>query len=431
MENYIICIPSYKRDIICNKKTLATLSKYGIAKERINVFIVEEEKEKYETNLNPEWYGKLIVGAKGLINQREFISNTYPEGSRIISLDDDIDDIDLSLMDYKSLDEFFNTAFEVCEKEEAYIWSVYPVFNPYFRKERKPITTELSYCIGAFFGYINRADDTLKLQITSDNKEDVERSIRYFLKDGKIIRFNKIGFKTKYYGADGGGLGVFKDRLELMKQNAILINQAFPDITKIKIRKNGMYEIKFLNKKVEPKVFAPLFPKVEDSEIQYLPELPESETAVLYHMLSNVSLPLLKNGRGRSKTFGVHRSVTLGFIKGRVSRKYGLSHYSRKYPHIYDEVVRIGKLICPFDFTAIHLNHNVCCPRHIDGNNAGKSVLVSIGEYEGGTLHIEKKGEFDTHNKPLVFDGGKHYHWNNPITSGNKYSFVFFSSSNT
>lgn len=157
-----------------------------------------------------------------------------------------------------------------------------------------------------------------------------------------------------------------------------------------------------------------------------LPEIDPIELTHLYNLLQSINLPIASNGRGRSKSFGVHRAMTLGFIKARFSRKYGLSYYSRLFPEIYTEVCRIGNIICPFEFSAIHINHNVVCPRHIDGNNVGKSVIVSIGDYDGGLLMIDGEGEFDTNCKPLMFDGSKIYHWNTPLLSGDKYSLVFF-----
>lgn len=444
---YIICIPSYRRSAICNNRTLKTLQELGIPSSKIFVFIVEEDKEAYETDLNPQLYDKLVFGVKGLVNQRKFIRSYFGEGTKIVSMDDDVDSLDLSLTEFKTADEFILNAFETCENEKAFLWGIYPVFNAYFRKERKPVTTEISYIVGAFFGFINRRDADLETTICSNGqKEDVETSIRYYLKDKKVVRFNRIGFKTKYYGTDGGGLGTFKERLEKMKENAVLLNETFPDITRIKVRKNGMTEIvlrsappkRARKPKAKPTIvplddaisYEELPPLDETDEPVWLSPLEESETANLFDMLSKVKVPIMSGGRGRSKTFGDHRSMTLGFIKGRVTRKYELSYNSKRMPKIYEEVCRIGKLICPFEFSAIHLNHNVQCPRHIDGNNAGKSVIISIGDYTGGSLFIEGKGEFVTKNKPLIFDGGKFYHWNAPIVSGNKYSLVFFTSSN-
>lgn len=244
---YSIAIPSYKRSKICNNLTLKCLNEAGIDKSKINVFVIEEEYEEYLNTLNPEWYNKLVIGKKGIIPQREFIENYYPAGDKIIQIDDDFKLIDLTMSEYKSLDEFFKDAFVECEKEGSFIWSVYPVFNPYFRENRKRTTTGLTYICGGLMGIINRPnDEDLKIQISRDtgNKEDFERSILYWLKDKKLLRYNKISFRTKCYGTDGGGLGTLKQRLEEMKIKSILLNEKYPDITKIKIRKKtGLYEV--------------------------------------------------------------------------------------------------------------------------------------------------------------------------------------------
>mgnify|MGYP003646717065 CR=1 FL=1 len=155
------------------------------------------------------------------------------------------------MTDYATADIFFKEAFEICILNKSYIWGLYPVLNPFFRINQKLFTTELKFIIGSFFGFINRPNDLdleLKLMVHG-NKEDVERSILYFKKDGVVIRFNRIGFKTKYYGKDGGGLGTLNNRLESMKQETLNINNAYPELTRIKIRKNGLYEIVFKKQK--------------------------------------------------------------------------------------------------------------------------------------------------------------------------------------
>lgn len=245
--DYIIVIPSYKRPKILQSKTLTCLHNLGVAKELINIFIIEDEYIEYHNNLNRDFYNQLIIGEKGLVQQREFINKHYPANTKIISLDDDISMIDLSLSSYNNINDFFIDAFNECEKRNCFLWSVYPVYNPFYRKDKQDVKEGLLYCIGAFFGYINRYDDDLDLKLTNtcSNKEDVERSIKYWLKDKKVIRFEKVGFKTKYYGTDGGGLGTFNYRLEPMKDATNKIHNTYPDITRIKIRKNGLYEIVF------------------------------------------------------------------------------------------------------------------------------------------------------------------------------------------
>jgi hypothetical protein len=235
--SYSIGIPSYKRSAICNSKTLKTLNDLGISKEKINVFVVEEELDEYTKTLNPDFYNEIIVGVKKLVPQREFIENYYEVGTNLIMIDDDITELDLSLTEYKSADNFFCDAFSECLKQGAFIWGIYPVYNKYFREDRPILTNGLNYIIGCFYGIIVRKIPELKLELIRDgNKEDVERSILYWLKDRKVLRYNKIAPKTKYYGTDGGGLGTLKNRLEPMERISKKMNEKYSDITRIKVR---------------------------------------------------------------------------------------------------------------------------------------------------------------------------------------------------
>lgn len=125
--------------------------------------------------------------------------------------------------------------------------------------------------------------------------------------------------------------------------------------------------------------------------------------------------------------FPKHRGAVYGITKGRVNRKVGLSYKSIKFPMIYEELQRIGKEICLFEFNSIQVNCNLVCPKHIDKSNVGKSLLVSFGNYEGCNIVIGGV-EYDAFHRPIIFDGGKIEHWNTPLESGIKYSLVFFKS---
>ena len=101
--------------------------------------------------------------------------------------------------------------------------------------------------------------------------------------------------------------------------------------------------------------------------------------------------------------------------------------YSLEYPNIYNEIVRIGKLICPFEFSSIQMNKNLVCPIHTDRNNVGKSLLVSFGNYEGNNIVVDGQ-EYNTNCRPLIFNGAELQHENTPQISGTKYSLIFFDS---
>ncbi|MEX0596793.1 MAG: hypothetical protein WD512_09850, partial [Candidatus Paceibacterota bacterium] len=192
----------------------------------------------------------MFIGIKGLVPQRDFISKSWPKGKNIVMFDDDVQKIDLTmskLFKGHSLDYFFKYAFEQCKTKHSYIWGVYPVYNPFFRKGRPEMTTNLTYIVGAFYGIINRPGmKELNLSITegfNGQKEDVERTIKYFIEDGIVIRFDRVGFTTKYYGTTGG-LGTFEARLTPMKQASEALLKKFPEYGSIVVRKNGMTEFK-------------------------------------------------------------------------------------------------------------------------------------------------------------------------------------------
>jgi hypothetical protein len=259
---YIVCIPSYKRAETCRDKTLHMLKNNNIDKKRINVFVANKtELDVYKKILEKNTYNKLIVGKKGLIQQREFIQKYYPKNTNILFLDDDVESVDLSLSKmFKgvTLNTFVKKAFEICKKENAHIWGIYPVFNPFFREPKQEISTSLKYIVGAFYGIINQPNNkNLTLSLTkkfNGQKEDVERTIKYFIQDGKVIRFNKIGFTTKYYGKSGG-LGTFEARLRPMLEASKLLQATYPEFGKISTKKTGMTEFKLRNLKEVPSRF--------------------------------------------------------------------------------------------------------------------------------------------------------------------------------
>jgi len=249
MTDYVVCIPSYKRAELCNEKTLSTLNKMKIPSDKIYVYVANnEECEQYKEVLNPKLYNKLVTGIKGLVPQRQFIMEQWPEGKHIVFFDDDVASIDLKMSKFKSksLDFFFREAFNECKKQKSYIWGVYPVFNPFFRKAREEISTCLNYIVGAFYGIINRPNlKSIQLTLTKENgqKEDVERTIKYFVEDGIVVRFNRVGFVTKYYGKEGG-LGTFDARLKPMLEASQKLKKEFPEYGEISTKKNGMTEFR-------------------------------------------------------------------------------------------------------------------------------------------------------------------------------------------
>jgi len=243
----MLCIPSYQRAKICRDKTIATLEKHDL--KQATVFVVAEEYDEYRA-IMPEWV-IVSIGVKGIVEQRQFILEQYPENTNIVYMDDDLETIDLSMTPY-TLKEFIENAFTQCREKGSYLWGINPVWNPFFRNNKSNLSTCLNFCIGCFYGIINRHDHDLNIIISKQgNKEDVERSLRYFIKDGIVLRFNRVGVKTKFFSV--GGIGTKTERMNEIQKETMALAEAFSEYGKINIRKDGRHE--FVLRKINKRVF--------------------------------------------------------------------------------------------------------------------------------------------------------------------------------
>jgi len=261
--DYVIAIPSYKRSDILKKKTIAMLKRYKIHSKKINIFLANRtEHNEYKKALDPRTYNKLIVGKVGIKGIRNFMSQHFKEGQHIVYLDDDISKIwecrnsgdpndkkGNKLIEIKSLDTFIKKAFKLSVKTGFKNWSVYPRDNPFFMKateHNNHITTDLRFLMGGFHGVINCKKAEVR---TIGDKEDYERTIKYFLNDGGVIRFNNISCYTRVYKSQGG-LQETQRVLESNKSSKALIKK-YPHLVSINHSRNSPFvEIK-LNRKAK------------------------------------------------------------------------------------------------------------------------------------------------------------------------------------
>jgi hypothetical protein len=244
MSNYVVAIPSYNRADVITPKTLNTLKRGKIEPYRIYIFVANKtQRDLYESQVPKELYREIVIGKKGITNQRKFISAYFPENQYIISIDDDVEEVlklkgTDQLTKVHNLDTLFHKAYELLKKNGLFLWGIYPVRNAFFMKPT--ITTDLRFIIGVLHGYINRHLRCLRPSNSSETKEDYEQSILFYRKDGGVLRFNNLTTKTKFHSE--GGLGT--DRFERNKLAADYLQKTYPHIVTIFQRDNGMTEVK-------------------------------------------------------------------------------------------------------------------------------------------------------------------------------------------
>lgn len=247
MCNYVIAIPSYNRPKELLRKTIMTLVHGQVDTSAIHIFVANREEFDIYKPIFPTL--KVIIGELGIRNQRIFISKYFPENQYIVSIDDDVEA--LNMLDDKKLkviiniDFFIKQAYDRLITEHLNLWGIYPVNNPFFMKP--VVTTKLKFIIGVIHGYINRHNDLLYPNIQSETKEDYEQSLLFYKMDGGVVRFNYISAKTKFNAV--GGLG--KDRHERNRLAAEYLQSMYPDyISTFNRKKNNMSEVRFKIKRV-------------------------------------------------------------------------------------------------------------------------------------------------------------------------------------
>ena len=206
---YVLAIPSLSRPCALKKKTLQLLDTYNIPKNSIYVFVVENEYEIYKTVIG-EGYN-LVCGVHGIAAQRNFISNYFEFDTYILSMDDDIENVmflddDIDLTSVNNLKLIINFMINTMDSAEVNLCGVYPIANAFYMRDN--VTTDLRFCIGGLFLYRNKR---LMVDTASESKEDYALTIKYFIHDDAVLRFNNLCFKSKKHAC--GGLGKDRDAL--------------------------------------------------------------------------------------------------------------------------------------------------------------------------------------------------------------------------
>lgn len=235
-------IPSYKRGE--QQDTLKYLVSLGYPKEQIILSV--QTKEDYEIYKQYENICTLIYNEGNCVgDNRNNILNYIADGSQVVMLDDDIKYLQQlknenleNITTKEQLDKFINNAFDYCKKNNARIWGVYPVQNPFFMK--KSIDKQ-NLIIGCVMGLIN----CFRFDRQYRTKEDYELCCREISKGYNCIRFNHITADAKHKTNLGGCKDDWK--YEINKHCADMLIRSYPKLVKRNMKK--LDEVRFIGQK--------------------------------------------------------------------------------------------------------------------------------------------------------------------------------------
>lgn len=237
--NYQVAIPSYQRAGTLAAKTLPLLLERGVDPDRVTVFVADDDEADAYHPVTEAAGVALAVAVPGMGAVRNFIMAHYPADTRLVQVDDDLMDI-RRRVDPKTTtpvadlpSEVFAEGFSMADMVGAGLWGIYPVLNPMFMKPRT--TTDLRYIVGCFWGStVHHAAHQL---VTLDDKEDFERTIRYYLADGAVVRLEAFAPKTRYY-KEPGGMQVTRTEARV-DQSARTLAARYPDLCRLNTSKKG------------------------------------------------------------------------------------------------------------------------------------------------------------------------------------------------
>lgn len=252
--DYKIAIPSYHRTKTVQDKTLKFLEKHKIDPDKVTIFVADEqEMEAYTSALKNHDYGKNIaLGVPTIGAQRNFIEKYYPEGTRLMMFDDDVQDVqrknDKKLDSIDNLEEeIIFRGFNEAESVGAKTFGIYAASNAFFMKDR--IYTKLCYIIASMFGVI--CDHDPYLDRVTNHGEDYEYSLRQYSKHGVLCRLDNYTVKSNYYKEEGGLQDIRTE--QYIHDSISKIAEMFPDLCKMYIRKTtGHAELRLKDTRPEP-----------------------------------------------------------------------------------------------------------------------------------------------------------------------------------
>lgn len=245
MTSFQVAIPSYQRAEILAEATLPLILSRGVPPEAIRVWTATEaETEAYREAcgifIDPDQITE-HGGGVGMRNARNAIPTHYPKGTRLLQLDDDLYQIHKKVEEEQrscfghltekgmrpvgDLPALIEAGFDLADEEGVSLWGVYPVKNPFYLRFLSRVGN--LYCIGAWTAMTLRHDETEV--VTLDDKEDMERSIKHYLRDGGVLRLENYSFHTQYY-INPGGMQAYRTPATV-RAGALDLMVMYPDLT--------------------------------------------------------------------------------------------------------------------------------------------------------------------------------------------------------
>lgn len=172
-----------------------------------------------------------------------------------------------------------------------------------------------------------------------------------------------------------------------------------------------------------------------------------ADNAIMYSILNELILTtgndrqgnkfFMKKGKAQSCKFGTTWRKLIGKDVREIDEKSGLykTKLYQEHPELMDIFNEFQHLYFPaFLYDQVTINYSpqgTIIKQHRDKVNVGDSVLVGFGNYTGGLTYVENDKDrnytlTDCRDELLIFNGAEKKHGVTAVSSGERYSLVFY-----
>ena len=260
----VLVIPSRGRADKVVPFTINAFREAGCTIENVEVWVNETELDAYRATTKGEQgitiRSYLLEDVPGetelnLRVARTLIARAYEPGTRLVCADDDIKRFQrlrsTKELEQADMSKVIPTLRAVAAQYNDTLFGIYPVANGYFMSRR--ITTDLRLIVGAFYGYTVKGDLEVETPML-DEKEDSERTIRFYMKNGAVVRAEHVCLLTNFYG-ERGGMQLYRTE-ESNLLGATALHRMWPFITsEPKLERSGRWEVR-LKSPAQGRVFS-------------------------------------------------------------------------------------------------------------------------------------------------------------------------------
>lgn len=205
-DDYRVAIPSYQRPWMVTAKTLPALAAGGVDPDRVTVFLHGHDPQLPDYEL-PAGVHRVVTDAVGINAQRAAIIDTYPAGTPLVQVDDDLTKL-VKAIDPKTtrpvadVDAFLRSMFFETAARDLWVWGLSPTTNAFYMTPGR-ITAGLRFLLYSMVGTFTRPGHPVHLA-TVPTKDDYELSLRAWWFDGASVRADGVAADADLYKAAGG-----------------------------------------------------------------------------------------------------------------------------------------------------------------------------------------------------------------------------------